>query len=83
MIYILNNRSGNGNFLPLQLATDDVLAERNPAYNTKADIHTYDYIPADCMIMMIRADKSPPQLPPQLPPDRNVQKNDTNNEGKG
>ena len=78
-IYILNNRSSNGSFLPLQFATDDVLAERNPAYNTKPDIHTYDYIPGDGMIMTIRVDQSPPELPP----DRNVHEKDANHEGKG
>ena len=81
MIYILNNRLGKGSFLPFQSATDDMLAQSNPAYITQEDIHTYDYIPADGMILTL-ADQCPSELPPELPPDRKVQEQDPNNEGK-
>ena len=82
MIYILNNRPGNESFLPNQYATVDVQAQDNPAYFVQEDIHTYDYIPADGMILTI-VDQCPSELPPELPPERTVQDQDTNNEGKG
>ena len=81
MICTPNNRPGNGSFLPIQSATDDLPAQHNPAYITKKNIHTYDYIPADGMILTI-ADQGSSQLPPELPPDRKVQEQDPNNEGK-
>ena len=77
-----SHRHGNGNFLPVQSLIDDVPAQPNPAYVTQEDIHTYDYIPADGMILTV-ADQGPSQLPPELPPDRKVQEQDPNNEGKG
>ena len=82
MIYILNNRPGNGSFLPFQSATDDRPTQRNPADITQEDIHTYDYIPADGMILTI-VDQCRSELPPELPPARKVQEQDPNNEGKG
>ena len=82
MIYIISNRPGNGSFLPNQYATDDVPAQPNPAYLTQEDIHTYDYIPADGMILAI-VDQCCSELPPELPPARKVQEQDPNNESKG
>ena len=70
-------KSCNGSFQLFPSAAADVLAQHNPAYITKEDIHTYDYIPADGMILT-RAD----QCPPHLPPDRNVQEEDQSEEGK-
>ena len=82
MIYTPNNRPGNKSFLSLQSSTDDVPAQHNPAYLTKEDRHTYDYIPADGMVLT-KADQCPSKLPPELPPDRKVQEQDPNDQGKG
>ena len=82
MIYILNNRLGKGSFLPFQSATDDMLAQSNPAYITQEDIHTYDYIPADDEILT-EADQCPLEIPPEVPPDRKVQQQDLRYASKG
>ena len=78
MIYILKNRPGKGSFLPFQPATDDMLAQCNPAYITQEDMHIYDDIPADGMILTV-ADQCLSEIPPELPPDRKAQEQD----GKG
>ena len=51
-------------------------AQHNPAYSAREDIHTYDYIPADSM-MLAEGDK----CPPKLPPGRKVQVQDTDSKG--
>ena len=83
IFYISAHRLGNENILlPLQenvgyqSATAELLAQRNPAYSAKEDIHTYDYIPAEGMTLT-RVD----QCPSELPPDRKVQVQDANNDG--
>ena len=60
-----------------QTATAAVLAQHNPTNRTKEDVHTYDYIPADSM--MLTKVKT---VPPELPSDRNIQVQDPNNESK-
>ena len=50
----------------------------NPAYSAGEDIHTYDYIPADSMILT-----EGNECPPKLPPDRKVQVQGANDTGKG
>ena len=84
LFFIFACRPGDENIiLPLhknvgyQSATATVLAQRNPAYGTKEDIHTYDYIPGDGM-MLTRVE----QFPPELPPDRSIKVQDANNESK-
>ena len=84
MFYSFALRPGNENIpLPLQenvgyqSATAALLFQRNLAYGIKEDMHTYDYIQAEGMILT-RVDLSPPKLPP----DRKVQVQDANNEGK-
>ena len=84
MCYNSTCRPGGGNIIvPLQenvgyqTATAAVLAQHNPAYGTKEDIHTYDYIPADSA-MLTRGEK----VPPELPSGRNIQVQDANIESK-
>ena len=83
-MFLCTCRPGNQNvFLPLQenvgyqSGTAMMLPQHNPAYSAGEDIHTYDYVQVDSIILSKGG-----QRPPNLPPDRNVQVQDTNDTGK-